>query len=630
MTFIQRRFVLLALLLALLAVAVFSPGLGGGFLLDDGHTIVNNPLIQVKTLDRNSLLDAAVSFHAGNSTRPLSMLSFGLDYWRAGGLEPSAFKATNLFLHGVTAFVLALFLRQLLQLAGWTAARAAAVALLVALVWAVHPLQVSAVLYVVQRMQTLATLFVVMALWAYLALRQAQMAGRPGWRWAIVVAVCWALALASKEDAILLPLYTLVLELTVLRFAAQWPPRARDWRILYSLIAVGGAALFFFWMLPHYWSQAPYPGRDFNSIERLMTQARVLLMYLGQILLPLPRWMTFNYDEFQISRGLLNPISTLLSMVALAGVLAWAWAWRNRRPVFACGLLLFFAGHVLTSNVIALELVFEHRNHFPLIGALLALADLAVMAVDRWRVRPRPLAVVLALLVAGVASAGAARAYTWGDTVRLAKFGVEVAPDSPRAWLALGGAYFDRAGRKQGRGSPDLDRAIETLEQAAKRTGSASAYSNVVIYKTIQGTVTPADWDRLVQRLEEVEMLPPDKNILWTTLENVRAKIGLDQSQATRVVDVISRRASFTPQDYLRMGVSLYLTFDDKSAALPYFLRAAQALPPDDPAIARLRGELVDQGHPEWAKAMEAAAAAPASDATPSPGQQQETPRTKE
>lgn len=611
MTFIQRRFVLLALLLALLAVAVFSPGLSGGFLLDDGHTIVSNPLIQVKTLDRNSLFDAAVSFHAGNSTRPLSMLSFGLDYWRAGGLEPSAFKATNLFIHGLTAFVLALFLRQLLQLAGWTAPRAAAVALLVALVWAVHPLQVSAVLYVVQRMQTLATLFLLLALWAYLQLRQAQMAGRPGWRWAIVVAVCWVLALASKEDAIMLPLYTLVLELTVLRFAAQWPPRARDWRIIYSLIAVGGAALFFFWVLPHYWSSAPYPGRDFNSAERLLTQARVLLMYLGQILLPVPRWMTFNYDGFEVSRGLLQPVSTLLSLLVLAGLLAWAWVWRRRRPVFAFGLLLFFAGHVLTSNVIALELVFEHRNHFPLIGALLALADLVVMASERWQVRPRPLAVVLALMVAGVASAAAARAYTWGDTVRLAQFGVEVAPDSSRAWLALGGAYFDAAGRKHGRGSPYLDQAIQTVEQAAARTGSASAYSNIVIYKTIQGTVTPADWNNLLRRLEEVPMLPPNKNILWTTLENVRAKIGLDQSQALRVVDVISRRASFSPQDYLRMGVSLYLTFDDQSAALPYFLRAARELPPEDPSIARLRRELEDQGHPEWAKAMEEAAAAP-------------------
>jgi len=609
MTFIQRRFVLLALLAALLAVAVFSPGLGGGFLLDDGHTIVSNPLIQVKTLDRNSLLDAAVSFHAGNSTRPLTMLSFGLDYWRAGGLEPSAFKATNLFIHGLTAFVLALFLRQLLQLAGWTAPRAAAVALLVALVWAVHPLQVSAVLYVVQRMQTLATLFLLLALWAYLQLRQAQMAGRPGWRWAIVVAVCWVLALASKEDAILLPLYTLVLELTVLRFAAQWPPRARDWRILYTLIAVGGAALFFFWVLPHFWSSAPYPGRDFNSIERLLSQARVLMMYLGQILLPLPSRMPFNYDGFEISRGLLQPVGTLLALLVLAGLLVWAWVWRNRRPVFAFGLLLFFAGHVLTSNVIALELVFEHRNHLPLIGALLALADLAVMACERWRVRPRQLTVFLVLLFVGVASAGAARAYTWGDTVRLAHFGVEMAPDSPRAWLALGGAYFDRAGRKHGRGSPDLERAIETLEQAADRTGSASAYSNIVIYKTIQGTVTPADWDRLVQRLEAVEMLPPNKNILWTTLENVRAKIGLDQSQALRVVDVIDRRASFTPQDFLRMGVSLYLTFDDQSAALPYFLRAARELPPGDPSIASLQAELAEQGHPDWAKAMKDAAA---------------------
>lgn len=616
MRFAQRYTLLMALLVALLAVTVFSPGLGGGFLLDDGHTIVDNSLIRVKSLDRELLFDAAASFHAGNSTRPLAMLSFALDHWRAGGLEPATFKFTNLCIHGLTVFILALFLRRLLQLAGWAQPRAAVAALLLALVWGVHPLQVSTVLYVVQRMQTLATLFLVLALWAYLGLRQAQIEGRPGWGHALLVPLFWVLALASKEDALLLPFYTLVLELTVLRFAAQWPPRRRDWRAFYLAVAVGGAALFFFWMLPHYWSQAPYPGRDFNSIERLMTQARVLLMYLGQMLVPVPGWMTFHYDDLEVSRGLLHPVSTLWALLALMGLLAWAWAWRHRRPVLACGLLLFFAGHGLTSNVIPLTLVFEYRNHFPLIGVLLALADLVVMAGKRCHLRQAQVTAAAAVVLVGVSAAGASRAYLWGDSVRLAQFGVEAAPDSPRAWLALGSAYFDRAGRARGRGTPSLQQAIQTVEQAAARTGSASAYANIVIYKTIQGTVTQTDWDNLRQRLEEVPMQPDTEAILWFTLGNVRAQIGLDELQAGRVIDVIAHRAQFSPKQYLQLGSTIYRSFSDKRAALPSFLQAALALPPNDPSILGLRRELEAKGHPDWAKALDTAGTGSADSAT--------------
>lgn len=604
------RFFLLAIVVAILAAGVFSPGLGGGFLLDDDHTIVDNPLIRVEVLSLDSMMDAAASFFAGNGTRPLAMMSFGLDYWRQGALDPAGFKATNLAIHALTALVLAFFLRRLLCMAGWPMPRAALVALTLALVWAVHPLQVSSVLYVVQRMQALASLFVLLALWEYLRLRQAEMDGRPAVLHGLALAACWGLALLSKEDAILLPAYTLVLELAVLGFSAAQPARARALRRVYLLASLAGAALFFLWVVPHYGNSQAYVGRDFNSVERLLTQGRVLVMYLGQILLPLPQLMPFNYDNLAVSRGLLSPATTLPALVALGALLVWAWRWRSRRPVFACGVLWFFAGHFMTSNVIALELAFEHRNYLPSIGILLAVADLCLLAVERWGLAPRWTAAAVGIAVAGVATAGAARAHAWGEPVRFARYSVAVAPDSPRAWLNLGGTYFDLAGRKNGRGNPNLALAIETVEEAAARTGSPSAYSNIVVYKTVQGSVTQADWDALLRRLETAPMLPPTKNILWTTLRNVQADIGLDQTQALKLIDIIARRAQFSGENFLRIGVSIYLHMEDQAAALPYFLRAARALPEGDESIARLGSDLAQQGHPDWAKAVEQASAA--------------------
>ena len=288
MASMSGRFLLLALLVGGLAATLFLPGLGGGFMLDDMHAIVQNTLIRVDSLDKSSLLDAAASFHGA---RPLAMASFALDYWRSGSVDATTFKVTNLMIHALTTCCLALMLRRLLVLAGWTPRRAMIGALLMAFVWAVHPLQASAALYVVQRMQTLSTLFLVLALWAYLGLRQAQMSGQRAWPQGVLALAFWLLALASKEDAAMLPAYCLLLEVTVLQFRAAQPWRERSLRRSFLLASLAGMAFYLFWVVPHYWQWQAYPGRDFSSLERLLTQGRVLVMYLGQVVcnLVLPR-----------------------------------------------------------------------------------------------------------------------------------------------------------------------------------------------------------------------------------------------------------------------------------------------------------------------------------------------------
>src|SRR5690606_3747618 len=82
--------------------------------------------------------------------------------------------------------------------------------------------------------------------------------------------------------------------------------------------------------------------------------------------------MPFYYDWIQPSRGLTTPWTTLPALATVAGVLAVAWCSRRRWPLFALGLMLFFAAHAITSNIVGLELAFEHRNHFALVGAVLA------------------------------------------------------------------------------------------------------------------------------------------------------------------------------------------------------------------------------------------------------------------
>lgn len=596
------RFSLLALFGGLLAALCLVPGLDGGFIFDDRVNIEQNAALHVARLGGEDMLYAIYSFQPGSGSRALSMFTFAVDFWR-GGLDASVFKSTNLLIHVLTTMVLAVFFRRLLMVSQVQQRHAIAGGLALALLWALHPLQVSSVLYVVQRMQTLVTLFMVLALWAYLCMRQAQIEGRRSRQYGVLAALFWVLGYACKEDAALLPAYALALELTVLRFAAASPRLGRAWCKGYLFMVLVGAVAYVLVVVPHYWHWDAYVGREFSSYERLLSQGRVLVMYIGQILLPIPSSMPFYYDDFVISRGWLQPPATLAAWMLVLVLLVWAWGWRVRRPLFALGVLTFFFGHFMTSNVINLELAFEHRNHFPLVGAVLAIADLLWMLAARLHVRALRGGVVfvmMVLLVEGVMTAQ--RAYMWGEPMRFAAETLRLAPRSERAWMALNAVTVDRSGFKAG--SPWLDRAISICEAGARVTGSATLRANAVIYKTIRGDVVRADWDGLLARLPHVPMNPQNKGIAYNMLNNVERGMALDGEGVVRTWEVIGERAQFSPDEYLRMGTYIHNETREPDRAFPFLRKAVELSPSNDPAIAKLMADLESVGRHKWLKEL--------------------------
>lgn len=544
---------LAGLVLALLVGWLFQPGLSGGFIFDDTANIAENVSLHMTGLDHVSALRAANSFPYGPGLRQLPMLSFGLDYFRAGSFDPAVYKTTNLLIHLVTMLVLAGFLRQLLCLAGEQGRRAGLLATAAAVLWAIHPLQVSSVLYVVQRMQTMASLFLLMALWAYLHMRQAQIAGRPWVRAAALVLGGWLLALASKEDAALLPAYTLLLELTVLRFAMR-APAAGCWLARgYVLVMVLGAALFAFWAMPRYGSLDTFPGRDFNSAERVLSQGRVLLMYIGQILWPAPGNLPFYYDNYVVSRSWLSPPSTLYAwLVCALLVLAALWG-RHVRPLMALGVLWFFAGHVVTSNVLGLELAFEHRNHFPMIGLVLVLVDcvrllLASRPIARW------LGVgVLALVLLGCALATHNRAAIWGNELAFARSSAMHAPQSGRAWVELCRAEHAASGNDIH--SAGYARAVDACLQGGLQGGSALALNNMILLKSARGDLGKSDWDLLHQRLSSMPMTPENHHLVAGLIGNAGNGLALDPASVLKTVDIIAGRGALSVSDAALVAV---------------------------------------------------------------------------
>lgn len=570
----KYKFLLAAALLAAASAAPFLMGLPGDFIFDDVPNIVMNGPIQVDSLSPAELMDAVLYGQISGQSRILPTLTFAINYYMGEGLHPEVFKATNIAIHAATFLALAFFLRNLLVTAGISDSRARWCGLGLSLAWAVHPLQVSSVMYVVQRLQTMSTLFLVLALTAYLSARRAQLEGTSGRTGMLGAGLLWAAALSCKEDAVMLPGYALALELTVLRFRAHDAEFSRRLKQGYAITAGLGLAFYVLALVPHYWTWDAYPDRAFSSPERILTQGRVLCMYLWEMLVPLPSHMPFFYDWLAPSRGALYPWTTLPAWGALIVLLALAWRLRKSRPLFSLGIFLFFSGHFVTSNVIGLELAFEHRNHFPLIGFVLAAGDLLSVAASRLRIRTQQMVAGCAACLIALGVTTGVRAKAWESALSVAQTSTRLAPTSARAWNSLCLAWFDLGGGVK-HGNPYLSQAITACSQAADvDRNSILGLTNVISFKIMQGTIKPADWDLYLSRLERVPMTGENSKAIWVILNRARDGMDVDSTQMLKAIEINDRRRPFDTIASAAIGYFILGNTNRPDKAYPYFARA--------------------------------------------------------
>jgi tetratricopeptide (TPR) repeat protein len=437
---------------ATLTAWAYWPAQWAGFVFDDITSIVDNPALHWERVSWDGfrgLFEAAWL-----KRRVVANLSFALNHV-AGGLDPAGYHLANVFVHLATGAALALLVWVYLRsegekTPGWQRLASVTVSVIIFLV---HPLNTQAVTYVVQRMASLSTFFAVLSLTMYVAGRRGALGGKAA-PWLAASVLFWLLGLGTKENVAILPLVLLTYEWCFHRaywrerLGSVWagPPYRRVAIIVIALSAVGllaGGLLAFFggnpFSLTHEW-----PRRGFNGIERMLTQTRVHWLYLGLLLWPSPGRLNLDYD-FIVSRGLLQPPSTLLALLALALLVAFVIYLAARRPLLGFPLLAYFEFHALESGPASLEMVFEHRMYLPM--TMLAVALAAVLNGLRGRMRiliPAGAAVVILLL----AVATRARNETWADPVRLAYDVAQKSPAKPRPQTNLRVAYRN-AGRYQ-------------------------------------------------------------------------------------------------------------------------------------------------------------------------------------
>jgi TPR repeat protein len=529
----------LALAVCLLTCAAYLPGLAGDYMFDDQPNLLDNPRLAMHTLSLQELAGAAFSSSSGLLRRPVSMASFALNRYFFG-IAPYSFKVVNLCIHLLTGLGLwwlgSLLVRSYAhsRTPALTAGAQRWLPVLVAGLWLVHPLNLSTVLYIVQRMAGLTALFTVAGLGLYLTGRLRMQEGRSGLAHMLSgLLLCGGLAIFSKENGILLPVYMLVLELTLFRFRSGPVQRDRRVIVFFSVSLLVPAILCLALLILYPERLLSYAGRNFTLPERLLTEARVVVFYLKMIVTPSTRELGLYHDDIALSRGLLDPPATLYSILLLAGLLAGAAAMLRRNPLVSLGILWFFTGHLLESTILPLEIAHEHRNYLADYGILLAGSTLLLQgSLQRSWMFARIGVFASFLLLFSYTTW--LRADQWSDNITQATYEARHHLQSPRAQFAAGRIHA----RLALQGVPgSADKAMEFLARASE-LDQADILPDVVLLKLryyLGLRVDPAAFARIRHKLAAYPVSPSSISSLRALAECAKSRCAIPDEQMEQI-----------------------------------------------------------------------------------------------
>ena len=436
----------LAFLIVLMISSSYSNTFTSPPYLDDFHSFIYEEALYLHSISFSSLL--SLSHSEFGWARFLPTITFALNH-SLGHSNAIYFHGVNILIH-VLAFFAVFWLVMLVLAAGnnkGTGAPLNEIAgvfpLCVAAIWALSPVQTSAVTYLVQRMASMQALFFTLSTACFI---KARLLSREKTRSAAVFYFLCALAalcsFLSKENSAVLPVALAVTDIWF--FDSAWTKKAwamcrkTGWKVRAAVVAALLPFSFyaFTMVLPKVLSR--YETRDFNLVERLLTEGRVVVWYMSLLLWPAPARLSMVHEP-PISTSLLNPFTTLPALLLIASLIFLAIRFRRRLPVVTFGIVWFFLNLVIESTVIPLELVFEHRLYLPSIGFYLSAAALLVILFRRAASRlpkgefAKAACSFLLITASCLAFLTFARNGVWENNLTLNYDNLTKEPNSPRA-----------------------------------------------------------------------------------------------------------------------------------------------------------------------------------------------------
>jgi tetratricopeptide (TPR) repeat protein len=404
----------------------------GVFVNDDFESIPENPTIRHLWPIWQPLSPPHQGLWHG---RPLVNLSLAINY-ALGGLRVWGYHALNLAVHLLASLTLFGITRRTLRQSSLRerfGAAADKLALAIALLWTVHPLQTESVTYLIQRAESMMGLFYLLTLYCFI---RGVESPRTGLWHGLSVTAC-ALGMASKEVMVTAPVMVLLYDRAFVSGSIREAWRRR--RPLY--LGLSATWIVLGWLLASAGSfstasaNAQHMGLDWQRY--LASQPGVILYYLRLSLWPSPLSMNHAWSIASTWTSILPPAAVVLALLV-----ATAWAWRTNPAWGFLGAWFFLILAVSSSFIPLVDLVYEHRMYL----SLAAVASLVVLGT--YSLLGRGTTVVFVAMAIGLGFLTERRNQDYRNEVIFWNDAVAKSPQSPMAWNNLGIALA-RAGKLQ-------------------------------------------------------------------------------------------------------------------------------------------------------------------------------------
>jgi hypothetical protein len=374
-------------LIAGVALVAYSNTFHVPFHYDDRPNIVENPNVQITVLTWDRV-ERLIKNTYNVSIRVFSYFTFALNYY-FGGFNVFGYHLVNLLIHIASGIFLYWFLLLTFNLPslkekyGPISYKAA---LFSSLIFVSHPIQTQSVTYIVQRMASMAGMFYLLSLVLYIKGRLST--GWPRGFYFGGMVLSYLLGVFSKENVAILPLFIALYEFY---FFQNFDLSPRGKKILFALLGVLLAlGVFGFIIWGQRYMQEIKGGYEYRASlsspftmwERVLTQSRVVVYYLSLLVFPHPSRLNLDYD-FPISKTILDPPTTLISILIIAALIGYSIWTAKKRPLLSFCILWYFGNLVIESSIFPLEMVYEHRLYLPAVGPFVLFGLLVIRGVEK-------------------------------------------------------------------------------------------------------------------------------------------------------------------------------------------------------------------------------------------------------
>ena len=477
---------LLILIILFVSFVVMLPGLDGQFIFDDFLNL--GTLREISDKGYGFFVFGGISGVLG---RPVSLLTFALqhNYWPG---DPYPFKLVNLLIHITNGFLVWLLARLLCNHVKMDEKQCIAIPAITCFLWTLHPIHQSTVFYVVQRMNLLAVFFTLSGILLYLHYRKLVRTDnhvRILFWLTITYSVLLSLAVFSKENGILLPLYILVIEYFIIREKTdvRW---FRIWKMIFLWGPLICLCAYLIITFPN--DLASYEDRSYTMLERLYTEPYVLLDYISKIIYPRSGVYGLINDNYIVFKSLFDSPMAITSVTIVVGLIAYAMIARNKSKILAFSIIWYLAGQVLESTYLNLELYFEHRNYLPSFGIIFLISSCCYFVWKKFK-NKLVVSLLMGLLAITYITVARSEASVWGNPVLQAESWYRHHPGSLRALDLKGNTYLAAGFVRQGADIYEefKDKYPDNLYPEVKLIFINSCVLN--------SQLTPVDWNELYQ-----------------------------------------------------------------------------------------------------------------------------------